>query len=183
MNYRLFLPSVTIACSLFLIGCTGVPKGIEPVENFDVNRYMGTWYEIARFDHRFERGLSHVTAEYALREDGKVTVVNQGFSAQKERWERAEGVAQFRGADDVGSLRVTFRWPFAGGYHIFALDHEGYDWALVSGPSRNYLWFLAREDRISDELRTKLIALAKENDFNVDELIWVDHADRPDEDI
>lgn len=121
---------------------TRVPAGIEPVTGFDAARYMGQWFEIARLDHRFERGMTDVTATYSLNDDGTVKVVNRGL--KNGAWESIEGTARFRGAPDVASLAVSFFPVIAGGYHVFALD-EGYRWALVSGPDRGYLWLLARE--------------------------------------
>ena len=102
---------------VLLVGCTGVPDGIEPVSPFAINRYQGTWYDIIRLDHTFERGLSNVTAIYDLRDDCTVGVVNRGFDHEKCRWSEAEGIARFRGQTSEASLSVTFFWPFAGGYH------------------------------------------------------------------
>lgn len=164
---------------MMLTGCSGVPKGIEPVRNFDAERYTGTWYEIARLDHSFERGMTHVTATYALREDGTIEVLNRGYDAGKGRWREADAVARFRGEKDVASLSVTFLWPFSGGYHVFALDHEGYKWALVCGPTRDYFWILARKPSVPDPLLADLIEKANENGFAVKELIWVEQANPP----
>ena len=127
---------------LTLAGCTGVPKNVEPVTPFDLDRYLGTWYEIARLDHAFERGLSEVSATYSMRDDGGVRVINQGFNEQGEI-KLAEGRAYFIGDTDVGSLKVSFFGPFFGGYHIAKLD-ENYQMSLVIGPNTGYAWILAR---------------------------------------
>jgi len=156
-------------------GCTGVPSGIEPVGGFEVERYAGVWYEIMRLDHRFERNLVDVTAEYQLREDGVVTVVNRGFDTRRCSWQAIEGTATFRDAPDVASLAVTFFWPIRGGYHVFALDQEDYEWAMVSGPTRGYLWILARDPDLEDPIRLRLMDKAARLGFAAQELIMVEH--------
>lgn len=167
--------SLILSLPMILIGCaTGTPRGVEPVGNFDADRYLGKWYEIARLDHKFERGLSHVCAEYSLRKDGRIAVLNRGWNAKKQQWKEANGVARFRESRDVASLSVTFFWPFAGGYHVIALDEAEYQWALVSGPNRGYLWILARDKELPEAVRNDLVARARALDFPVDELIWVD---------
>ena len=160
-----------------LAGCTGRPDGIEPVTGFDVARYQGNWYEIMRLDHSFERGLSNVTATYTLGDDGKLRVVNRGFNRQDCEWDEALGTAEFQGSPDIASLSVTFQWPFAGGYHVFELDKQGYDFALVSGPNRDFLWLLARDPDLAEETRNRLVDRAREEGFPVAELILVDHSD------
>jgi apolipoprotein D and lipocalin family protein len=152
-------------------GCTGVPPGIAPVQGFDAERYLGTWYEIARLDHRFERGLEQVTATYRRREDGGLAVLNRGFDPVREVWKTAEGRAYFQSAPDLASLQVSFFGPFYGGYHVFALDPD-YGWALVSGPTREYLWILARQPRLPDEVLSALIAKAEASGFATDALIF-----------
>ena len=164
-----------VVAAALLTGCTGVPGGVQPVEGFDAGRYEGTWYEIMRLDHRFERGLTNVEAHYSLRDDGTVDVVNRGFDPEACSWKQVEGRARFRGDPDTASLRVTFFWPFYGGYHVFALDQDDYRWAVVSGPTRSYLWILAREPGLPEATREALVEKARELDFPVDELILVDH--------
>jgi len=115
------ITSITALCAL---GCTGVPKGLVPVTGFEADRYLGKWYEVARLDHRFERGLTDVTATYAKQDDGAISVVNRGYSEEDGEWKEIFGTARFRGDPAVGSLKVTFFWPFYGGYHIIALDKE-----------------------------------------------------------
>ena len=146
--------------ALLLGGCVGMPDTVRPVENFQLERYLGTWYEIARLDHSFERGLSRVSAEYSLREDGGVRVVNRGYNAKTGEWEQAEGKAFFVQDPQTGFLKVSFFGPFYGAYVIFELDHEGYSHAVVSGPDTSYLWILAREKRLDDALRRELVAKA-----------------------
>jgi apolipoprotein D and lipocalin family protein len=159
-----------------LAGCTGIPDGITPVQGFEPKRYLGDWHEIMRLDHRFEHGLTQVSARYAARDDGSLSVANRGFDPEECAWQDADGSAVFQGARDVASLSVTFFWPFAGGYHVIALDREGYDWAMVAGPTRDYLWILARDAEMAPEIRADLVAQARELGFPVEELILVDHS-------
>lgn len=163
------------ALCLLLAGCTGHPDTVEPVRNFDISRYEGVWYEIMRLDHSFERGLTNVTATYTLRKDGAVDVLNRGFDPKNCRWKEARGVARFQGDKTVASLSVTFFWPFSGGYHVFALDEKDYRYAMVSGPSNNYLWILARKPELSADVTNRLINIAGRRKFPVDDLIVVDH--------
>lgn len=162
--------------TIFLVGCTGVPKGVTPVTGFDVERYLGTWYEVARLDHSFERGMTNVTATYLKNEDGTIGVVNRGYKTDNCRFEEAEGTARFQGDPSVASLSVTFFWPFAGGYHVFALDQQDYQYAMVAGPSRKYLWILSRSAELDTQVRDALIAEARRLEFPVEDLIFVSHA-------
>jgi apolipoprotein D and lipocalin family protein len=167
--------ALSLALCALVAGCTGKPDGVEPVRPFDIQRYKGEWFEIMRLDHSFERGLTNVTATYALRDDGSVDVLNKGFDRKNCRWKEAKGRAVFQGSRDTASLSVTFFWPFSGGYHVLALDRQDYGWALVSGPSRNFLWILARRPNLDVDLRNGLISKARELGFPVDQLILVDH--------
>lgn len=159
--------------------CTGVPDGIEPVEDFELDRYLGTWYEIARLDHRFERGLSNVSAHYSMRDDGGVAVSNRGYREAAGEWDEAEGKAYFVVAPNVGRLKVSFFGPFYGGYTVFVLDREHYEYAMVAGPNRSYLWILSRTPVIENSLRDELVLKAADAGFDIEELIFVEH-DRED---
>jgi len=160
---------------LLLAGCAGLPPGVTPVEGFQLERYLGKWYEIARLDHSFERGLSSVSAEYSLRPDGGVRVVNRGYAAGDGRWKEAEGRAYFVNRSDQGFLKVSFFGPFYGSYVIMELDRKNYGWALVCGPDRSYLWLLARSTNLEAETMKRLIAKAAELGFETDRLIFVRH--------
>lgn len=160
---------------LALTACTGLPDRVEPVQNFQLDRYLGTWYEIARLDHSFERGLSQVQADYSLRDDGGVKVINRGYDAKKGEWREAEGKAYFVDDADTGHLKVSFFGPFYGAYVIMALDHDGYQYSLVSGPDRDYLWILSRTPNMDTETLNRLIDQAREAGYPVDELIFMEH--------
>lgn len=171
-NARLVLVGITM---LFLASCTGVPEGISPVTGFELPRYLGTWHEIARLDHSFERGMSQVTAHYALNEDGSVKVTNRGYLDDKQEWKEAIGKAKFVGDEKLGHLKVSFFGPFYGGYVIYELDHQDYQYAFVTSYNRKYLWLLARDPLISDELRSRFVQQADQLGFDTEALIWVDH--------
>jgi apolipoprotein D and lipocalin family protein len=149
------------------------------VEGFDLQRYLGQWYEIARLDHSFERGLSRISATYSPRDDGGVKVVNRGYSEAAREWKEAEGRAYFVERPDQGHLKVSFFGPFYGSYVVFELDHKGYQYALVSGPDRSYLWMLARTPDLDPAVRDRLIAKAAALGFDTDKLIFVDHRESP----
>jgi len=161
---------------LLLASCTGVPEGITPVKGFELPRYLGTWHEIARLDHSFERGMSQVTADYALNEDGSVKVTNRGYLDDKQEWKEAIGKAKFVGEESIGHLKVSFFGPFYGGYVIYELDHQGYQYAFVTSYNRKYLWLLARSPIIGDALKEQFISQASELGFDTEALIWVDQA-------
>jgi apolipoprotein D and lipocalin family protein len=172
-SIRLF--ALALIASLTLAACsTAPPEGVRPVTAFDINRYLGQWYEIARLDHSFERGMSDVSATYQLQDDGSVKVINRGYDTQRQAWKEAVGRALFIGNPGTGSLKVSFFGPFYGGYHVIALDQENYRWSLVAGPDRDYLWILARDRTLPVEVREQLVAQAQALGFATDQLIWVD---------
>lgn len=166
---------LTLLACLALAACTGLPRGVEPVTGVELDRYLGRWYEIARLDHSFERGLSNVTATYATRAKGGISVVNRGYDERKGRWDEAVGRAFFVERPGVGRLKVSFFGPFFGGYNIIALDQEGYRWVMVCGPTRGYLWILAREPELDPTILDRLVAEASALGFATDELIFVTH--------
>ncbi len=160
---------------LFLSSCTGIPEGIKVVENFEVNRYLGRWYEIARLDHRFERGLNNISAEYSLKKDGGIKVVNSGIDMVTGELNQAEGKAYFTANQEIGSLKVSFFGPFYGGYNIIALDQQDYQYAMVAGPDLDYLWILARKPTLDKAVLAKLRNQAKSLGFAVEKLIFPEH--------
>jgi apolipoprotein D and lipocalin family protein len=169
---------LVLLAAVLLTGCVTVPDGIEPVRGFDAERYLGTWYEIARLDHGFERGLTHVQAEYGRREDGGIAVTNRGWEADDGTWDEANGRAYFVEDAETGYLKVSFFGPFYGAYVVFALDPD-YRWALVTGPNRNYLWLLARDPLLDPALRDAILERAEAAGFDLDELILVPQEDPP----
>lgn len=151
-----------------------MPEGVVPVKNFNVSRYLGKWYEIARLDHSFERGLSNVTAEYELRSDDGINVINRGFLAEENKWKVAEGKAYFVGSRDEGHLKVSFFGPFYGSYIIFDLDQENYQYAFVSGYNTSYLWLLSKTPTVSEDVKERFVEKSKELGFDTNALIFTE---------
>lgn len=167
------LKTLAIMCVVGLSACgVGIPDGVTAVNNFELTRYLGTWYEIARLDHSFERGLTKVTAQYSVRDDGNVRVVNRGFNVAKQVWDEAEGVAKFVEAPNVGRLKVSFWGPFYAGYNVIEVD-PAYTYSLVVGSDRDYLWILSRTPTLDEATQQRLVARAAELGFATEQLIFV----------
>lgn len=164
-----------VVAGLSLFACTNIPDGVTPVKGFEKQRYLGTWYEIARLDHSFERGLEQVTATYTEREDGGVKVINQGFNPEKNEWKSAEGKAYFVSEPDIGHLKVSFFGPFYASYVIAELDKENYDYALITGPDTSFLWILSRTPTLPQNTLERLVKQAQQYGFDTSELILVNH--------
>jgi apolipoprotein D and lipocalin family protein len=147
-----------------------VPSDIEPVEDFDVEQYMGTWYELARIDHIFERGLVNAKAQYSLNDDGSVRVVNRGFNPETGRWKQSQGTARFLGDPSVAALKVSFFGPFYGGYNVVHLDD---DISMVIGQNLDYFWLLSRHREIEPEKMDELLALAQSMGVDTRKVIQV----------
>ena len=164
---------------LLLTACMGVPENVKVVESVNASQYLGTWYEIARLDHSFERGLDKVTATYTAKDDGGVKVLNRGFNVAKNEWKEAEGKAYFVDAPNAdktntGKLKVSFFGPFYGAYNIIALD-ANYQHVMICGPDKSYLWILSRTPQLAEAIKQELVAKAKAYGFATDTLIYVKH--------
>lgn len=143
------------------------------VKNVDLQRYSGRWYEIARFPNRFEKDIVCVTANYRVKENGKIEVINKGRPEKDiKRTKTAKGTAWVPDKDFPGQLKVSFFWPFAGKYYIIALD-KNYQYVLVGDPSRKYLWILSRTKTLPEEIYTRLLKIAKENGFDTLKMIRI----------
>jgi len=160
--------------SLLLFGCLGYPKHIAPVKGFELEKYLGKWYEIARLDHSFERNLEQVSAEYSVGEDGGVQVKNRGFSTKEKKWKEAVGKAYLVREPDEGYLKVSFFGPFYGSYVIFELDKKHYQYAFVAGPDESYLWLLSRTPTVAKALKEEFQTSAKALGYRTEALIWVE---------
>jgi apolipoprotein D and lipocalin family protein len=150
------------------------PKNVVPVQDFDLDKYLGKWYEIARFDFRHEKDMDNVTAEYYLNEDGTVKVINKGYDYVDGKWKESTGKAKFQGPTTVGALKVSFFGPFYSGYNVIAVD-DFYTTALVAGKNYDYLWILSREPIISNETRNAYLIYADSLGYDTDKLVWVQH--------
>ncbi|MCX6313533.1 MAG: lipocalin family protein [Sphingobacteriales bacterium] len=157
-----------------LFSCSTIPKGITAVTQFDKTKYLGKWYEIARFDFRFERDLNNTTAEYSANDNGSIKVANKGYNTRTNKWKSATGKAKFVKDDTIAMLKVSFFGPFYGGYNVIALDKD-YRYALIAGNNLNYLWILSRTTTIPAAVKTEYLQLAQKAGFNINELIWVKH--------
>lgn len=173
---RPLLLVLCMAGAAVLAGCSSTrpPAGVEAVTPFDLARYQGRWYELARLDHAFERGMTDVSATYTAQPDGSVRVLNRGFAPAAGLWREAVGKAWFTGAPTTGSLKVSFFGPFYGGYHVAALD-PGYRWALVLGPDTGHCWILARDKQLDAAQRAAIVARAQALGIDTSALIWVSH--------
>lgn len=163
---------IALIALITLGGCVSLPPDVKPVTRFELHRYLGKWYEIARLDHSFERGLDHVTAEYSLRDDGGIRVLNAGYSNELQSWKKAEGKAYFARQHDEGYFKVSFFGPFYGAYAVFALD-EDYQHAFVTSYNKSYLWLLSRTPVVDDHVIQSFVQKAKGLGFETDRLIFV----------
>lgn len=169
---KLFYLTPLLLLPLLLSACVGRPDNIEPVKPFDSAKYLGKWYEIARLDHSFERGLDHVTAEYSLRGDGGLKVVNRGYKSADAVWKESVGKAYFVDKLDEAYLKVSFFGPFYGSYIVFELEPRDYNYALISGPDKSYFWLLSRTPTLDPALQQRLVAKAQSLGFDTSKLIY-----------
>lgn len=173
-NRNLFIGSaIGVLVIAAFTSCRSIPKGAVAVKPFDIKKYMGTWYEIARFDFKFEKNLNNTTAQYSLNEDGTVKVTNRGYNYKTGKWKQATGKAKFVSDPQEAKLKVSFFGPFYAGYNVLAIDSE-YKYALIAGQNLKYLWLLSREKKIPEKIKEDYLRLAKNLGFNVSNLIWVE---------
>jgi len=172
---------IAIPVSLGILGlmifnsCSvGIPKGATAVKNFNSEKYLGKWYEIARFDYRFEKDMDNVTAEYLLNPDGTIKVKNRGYNYVKKEWKESVGEARFVNDKSEARLKVSFFKPIWSGYNVIDID-ENYQYALVVGNSTKYIWILSRTKEIPNSIRERFLEKAKKLGYKTEELIWVNH--------
>lgn len=156
----------------------GVPENVDVVDGVNAEQYLGTWYEIARLDHSFERGLDNVTAHYEQNEDGSIKVINRGYNREDKKWDEAIGKAYFvekPNADNnyLGKLKVSFFGPFYGAYNIIALDKVYYNYVMICGQNKDYLWILSRTPELTYPIKQELVSQANALGFATDKLIYV----------
>jgi apolipoprotein D and lipocalin family protein len=158
------------------LGSTGAetPGKLQLVQALDPRRYSGRWYEIARFQHVFEKSLVGVTAEYSLRNDGRIDVLNSGFKKVLDgKYSSIHAVAWVPDSSKPGALKVRFFGLFASDYLVFGLDQTNYSWALVGNNSRDFLWFLSRTPTISPELMAAMKKQAESQGYDISKLYEV----------
>lgn len=155
----------------------GMPKGAWPVRGFDLEKYLGKWYEIARFDFRFEKNMDNTTAEYSLNDDGSVRVVNTGYDYKKEEWSQAIGKAKPIEDIETARLKVSFFGPFYSAYNVIELDPD-YTYALVVGRDTDFIWFLSRTPEMPESVKELFLSKARALGFDTDRLVWAEQGTR-----
>jgi len=167
--------SLGIIGLLFLNSCSvGIPDGATAVKNFDSDKYLGKWYEIARFDYKFERNMDNVTANYSLNPDGSIKVQNQGYNYVKKEWKESIGEARFVNDKSEARLKVSFFKPIWAGYNVIDID-DNYQNALVVGNSTKYIWILSRDKKMPESIKERFLAKAQKLGYDTNALIWVKH--------
>ncbi|RUO39366.1 hypothetical protein CWE15_09595 [Aliidiomarina taiwanensis] len=167
------LAGVAACVYFFAVHNKKVTPVVNPIQNFQAERYAGTWYEVLRLPHSFEKNLTQVTAEYRLNNDGTIEVTNRGFHSKKGRWQTAIGLAKPVAGLNAG-FKVSFFWPFTGGYYIAELGSQ-YEYAVIVSDSRDYFWLLSRTPNPSQGLIDEVTAKAYDWGYNIDNLIRVQH--------
>jgi apolipoprotein D and lipocalin family protein len=166
---------LALGAAALIIGASSykfIPKGVEAVKDFDQKKYLGTWYEIARLDYKWEKGLDHVSATYSLNENGSVRVDNKGYDVKKNQWKESVGRAKPVDDPTEGRLKVSFFGPFYAGYNVVAID-TNYKYALVIGGKTDYMWLLSREKTMPEDIKQQYLEKAKDLGVQTDNLIWV----------
>jgi apolipoprotein D and lipocalin family protein len=167
------IAALLVGTAVLATGCAvKVPAQIQPVSQFDANKYVGTWYEIARIDHRFEKGLINTSAQYGLQGDGTVKVTNKGYNPEKQEWKVSDGKAKFLGDSQVGALKVSFFGPFYGGYNVVALD-PNYQTSMVIGQDLDYFWLLSRSKNMPQEQVQQWLQKAQSMGVDLNKVILV----------
>jgi lipocalin len=163
-----------VAVAACVTGCMCAPVvDNSSVPSLDLDRYLGTWYEIARFDHSFERGVEAAKAVYTLNKDGSVKVVNSGLKAGKPK----TAVGKGKRTDKPGLLRVSFFGPFYADYRVMRIDAD-YNYALVGSGGAGYLWILSRTKEMPEKVKVEFLAEAKRRGYDTGKLIWVNHEEK-----
>lgn len=167
---------LTLVMITLAVTCkNNMKKEIKTVPVVDLNRYIGKWYEIARYDHSFERGLQATTAEYAFRDDGMISVTNSGHVGSPQgKLKVAHGKAKQPNPQDPGKLKVSFFLWFYGDYYILDLDEVNYSYVLIGSSSDKYLWILSRTPQMEKEVLDMLLNKAREFGYDTDKLIFVE---------
>lgn len=173
------MKKIAIPVSLGILGlmifnsCSvGIPKGATAIKNFDSDKYLGKWYEIARFDFKFEKDLDQTTANYSLNENGTIKVENRGYNYVKKEWKESIGEAKFVNDKSEARLKVSFFKPIWSGYNVVDID-EDYQYALVAGNSLKYLWILSRTKEIPESIKQRFLDKAQKIGYKTEDLIWV----------
>ena len=175
-NWSVLLILLSVIVSGLFTGCSGQKQMIDNsvVKELDLQKYLGTWYEIARYDHRFERDLVGVTANYSMRPDGKIKVVNSGYKNTLDgEYSEAIGKAKIPDPEnEPAKLKVSFFWIFYGDYYVLELDKD-YQWAVIGSSTDKYLWILSRTPQMAPEIYTELLKRIADRGYDTSALIKV----------
>lgn len=166
--------ALAVATYIIIKSRRTIPRGAVAVSPFDVEKYLGKWYEIARFDYRFENHLNNTTAEYSFNSDGSIKVINRGYNYLSHKHKIVIGKAKFTGDANEAKLKVSFFGPLYSGYNVIALD-PAYEYALVAGKNLNYLWILSRGRTIPENIKEAYLEKAKQIGYDTSKLVWVSH--------
>lgn len=163
-----------IGTTAIFLACTSNKKmssKVQVVSPFDVKKYTGQWYEIARFDFKHEKDMHKVTANYTLKDNGSIEVRNKGFNTKENKWKESVGKAKFNGPADQAALKVSFFGPFYAEYNVVKLSND-YSTALIFGESTDYIWILSREKKISEKTKAEYLDFAKKHGYDLSRLVW-----------
>lgn len=149
-----------------------IPQGIHPITGFDVNRFLGKWYELARIEHHFEQGLQRTQAEYSRMRNGSILVTNRGYDPHHKKWRISQGRAKFALSSDIAALKVSFFGPFYGGYNVVALD-DNYQWAMIIGSRLDYFWILSRAPTLPTGVKKLLMQQAQQLGIELSKVAWI----------
>ncbi|HNQ20706.1 MAG: Outer membrane lipoprotein Blc precursor [Bacteroidetes bacterium ADurb.Bin035] len=165
---------IFLAVVILSLSCSKVtiPEGAQAYRPFDLEKYLGKWYEIARIDFKYESGLINTTAEYSLNKNGTVKVLNRGYDTLKNKWQEAIGKAKLVNENDIAMLKVSFFGPFYSGYNVISID-SNYNYALVIGESLDYLWILSRQPYIPDNIKLHYLTIAKKIGYDTNKILWI----------
>ncbi|MRI63455.1 hypothetical protein EDM00_05555 [Ornithobacterium rhinotracheale] len=177
MNFKVIKYPLIAGAAAFLlfnlVGCVSIPKGVQAVKGFEKEKYLGKWYEIARFDFKFEKNMKNVTAEYSQNADGSIKVVNRGFNTKKNKWDEAVGKAKFVNEPTEARLKVSFFGPFYAGYNVVMMEPD-YENVLVMGNNTDYIWFLSRNKKMPEDVKQKFMQKAKDAGYDLSRLVWTE---------
>ncbi|WP_449258961.1 lipocalin family protein [Chlorobium limicola] len=164
---------------LLISGCSEVPDGVRVVDGFRLDRFLGTWHEIARSDNSFEKNLDRVSAVYSIDDSGRISIMNKGYDVELERWRFRQGKAHISSDKSKGALKVSFFGSFYSEYNIIALDKEHYSWAIACGRDRSMFWILSREPVIDKALMKRLAAKVDSLGFDTTKLRYAGYSGKP----
>jgi len=171
------LVTLLFSMGYLMFGKLGIPEGMSAVKPFDIKRFEGTWYEVARLDHGFEKNMTHVSYTYTAKESGGFQVDNKAFDTKSGQWQTSEGKGDLIADPNEGRLKISYFGPFYGSFNIIALDQDRYEWAMATGPNARYFWILSRQKTLDNHVMQDLVRKAVGMGFKLERMIQVDQKD------